>query len=268
MDLDFDMDTDLQRLVNNIEQLQEFDVVVMCNADPDIRVISLQFDSQVPLLVERELGGDPRIMQSIICNNSVESKGMCPFFRVFMLGYSNDSPINFKFEAFLKRIGMDSINPRCHKVVVVGLAALNRLDSAISVPHCFTTTKLFLADFPVVLPDEDVDLSCLALVAEKFHPEASTLYDVAGMCLPRHVPHDVQWRILSYLRSPTAEMVQEQMNLLCQRWDALLYRMFSQREPRIPAHIAYFYNASTVRTTVASAIKPFLVPRAETSMRA
>lgn len=260
MDTEFDMNHDLERLVEDVDDLMEFDVVIMCNQDPDIRIVSLQFDSQVAELVHREGGDNGTMMQTIICNNSFESKGMCPYFRVFMIGYAKDCPINFKFQSFLHRIGMETINPRCQKVVVVGLAALHHLDSSISVPHCFTTTKIDLQDFPVVLPDQDLDMACLAVCAEKFVPEGHTLCDIAGMWIPLHLPWDVQWNILTYLQSPTAILVQDQMNQLCDRWDALLYRMFLQREPRIPAHIACFYNAATVRTTVANATKPFLVP--------
>lgn len=263
-DLEFDMNHDLERLVRDTDELTSFDVVLMANDDPDIRVINLKYDSQVAELVQRELGGPGGVMQTIINNNSFESRHTCPFFRIF---YQNASPLtneNLKLKAFLDRVGMNTISSRCTKALVVGMAALQHLESAISMPSCFTTTQLELVDFPVVT--EELDMACLAVCAEKFVPEEGhTLCDVAGVSLPCHLPDHVQSLILSFLREPTAELIQRQLDHLCDRWDNLLFRMFLQREPRIPAHIACSYHAATVQQTIADATEPFLVPAAKAS---
>jgi hypothetical protein len=56
--------------------------------------------------------------------------------------------------------------------------------------------------------------------------------------------------------------MEKEINRICMSWDMWLTPMFVQREPRIPAHIAWQYNASNVQNTAANATSYFLVDAA------
>lgn len=245
-----DLGEDLERLVNS---LFSFTVLYMANDQPDISVLECEHDYQVHLLCQ-ELFGKDKIYQQLIVNNMCpETNGRCPFFRVMMTDFDTSTPINYKLQTFFNRIRMPSLSSRCLKAIVVGLSNLSNIDHALSIPFCFRTT-----DIEPLLLSGEIDLACTKVTGVGAHPPGFTLADIAGLSLPVHVPPEVQSCILSYCREPTAQLIVDQMDLLLERWDAILHPMFMQREPRIPVHLASFYNAATVARSIQDATRSFL----------
>jgi hypothetical protein len=239
------------------DALFDFNTVWFENAMPDISVVRMRSDTDLANFVMQEM--EEGYIQTIINNLDPETRAFCPYFRVFMDKFGNDSPINFKLQSFFNRIGMSSLNSRCRRALVVGLHALDNLTSGISVPMAFCTTSID----PIRFYLDEVDLACLSPCAKDMYPSDFTLSNIAGLSIPYHLPPDLQWKVLSYLRSPEAEIVNEAILGVCVEWDMWMAPMFHQREPRIPVDIASYYAVPTALTTIAGATKPFLVPSAE-----
>lgn len=247
---DMDMNQDMGKFVDS---LFNFNILYMANDQPDVSVLECEHDYQVPLLCDQLFGSGKMYQQLIVNNMCPETNGRCPFFRVMMTDFDPSTPINYKLQSFFNRIRMSSLSSRCSKAIVVGLSTLMQIDHALSIPFCFRTTEIE----PLIFSGE-IDLACTKITSANAYPEGYTLADIAGLCLPIHLPVDVQNMILRYCREPTAQLIVDQMDLLRERWDAVLHPMFVQREPRIPAHLASFYNAATVTKAIRDATRPFL----------
>lgn len=230
--------------------LFSYNVLIFENNEPDIQVVNVEHDVELAMLVQERFGAEA--IQTIVNNLDPNTKDRAPYFRVVMTDFNPESPINFKLRAFYNQIKMSTLNPRCRKAMVIALHALDRLDSPISMPMAFCTTTINPMDYQV---DNTVDLACLKPCAKNLNPEATTICDVAGLTMPYHLPVDVQWRILSYMRSPDATLIKDAMNDVGRRWDDFLHPMFVQREPRIPVHIARFYDVATVRSAIDGATR-------------
>lgn len=233
-----------------------FKVLVLSNDEPDIQVFDVTYDTELKLLQDEMLGQDCVI--TIVNNLDEHTRSMCPYFRVSMTGFDASCAINFKLQNFYHKIGMSSMGAKCKKALVVGLHALNQLDSAVSVPLCFCTTTIEPMDFDDIVRDTGIDMACMNTCHQ--HSDEMNLCDIAGLSIPCHFPWDVQWKILTYLQSPCACLVEETIDSICTSWDAALHPMFQQREPRIPASIACFYNVLTVKQAIENATRCFLVP--------
>jgi len=241
----------------NVDDLFNYNVLIMENAQPDIQVREIKHDMELTHLIEHEIGYGA--IQAIVSNNDQETKERCPYFRIVATPPSSSIPKNYLFEAFLQRIGQGFMTtPRVVKALVIGLHALNNLESPITVPMAFCTTNI--PEFAIDIFGE-IDMACLEPIANRACSSES-LVDIAGMCLPYHVPYEVQMRILLFCESPTAILVKNKMTNLCDNWDLALVPMFLQREPRIPPDIASRYNVAYVRRTIRDATKHFLVPAA------
>jgi hypothetical protein len=245
---------DLNHFGERPEDLFSFTAILICNDEPDIQCMEYFSDTELAMFIQSEFDSDA--IQTIVKNNHEDSKALCPYFRIVMEKYSVEAPINFKLHSMFIKMGIQSISPRCVKALVAGLTSFTHLESPINVPYCFMSTNLDPLDF--VLEREELDLVCLKPCAEKLNPESTDLCDIAGMTLPYRLPWEVQVNILRYLRHPVADMVLHKIDSLCLLWDLFLHPMFVQREPRIPFHIASFFNASTVLSTAAGATSPFL----------
>lgn len=258
-DSQFDMQMALDETSRFMESLFTFNVLVMDNNEPDIRVVDgLGSDAELWDFVNRELGSG--YVQTIVANNNSDTKARCPYFRVFQAGVTASAPTNFKLQSFYKKIEIPSISMRCAKAVVVALTSMSSLDSPISFPSCFMTTTMTPSDF---LDDlEEVDLACLKPCGEHLKHDQSTtaLMDIAGVQLPYFLPWDVQCKIMSFMQSREACMIEDAKNSIMTTYDAYVFAMFSQREPRIPAYLASYYLAANVSSTVAGATRPFLAP--------
>ena len=228
--------------------LFSYKVLIMENTEPDIQVVEVDHDVELAMLVQERFGGDP--IQTIVNNLDPATRDRCPYFRVVMSEFGSECAINFKLRAFYNQIKMSSLNPRCRRAMVIGLHALERLDSPISMPMAFCTTTINPLDYCI---RDEVDLGCLKPCAQRLNPGAANICDVAGLVLPCYVPLEIQWKILGYLKSPEAAIIQDAMNDVGRKWDDFLHPMFVQREPRIPVHIARFYDAATVQSAIVGA---------------
>lgn len=255
MDPDFDYDFAVSQVGSFVDALFDFNVVLMQNSDPDIRVVSFRYESELGLFLERQLGAG--FVQTIVNNLNPETKVGCPYFRVCMSGVNETASTNFKLKSFYNRIGMSTMDPRCNKAVIIGLSTLFSLESPISVPYSFCITRIDPIDLSF---EPEIDMACMEVCAQGHHPAGSTLCDIAGLDLPVYLPPETHFNILKYLSSPCAELIKNAQADLCNTWDYYMLTMFQQREPRIPVHIASSYNAATVQQTVADAAKPYLVP--------
>lgn len=263
MDIDFNFDAALANIQAFTDTLFSFNVLVLNNADPDIRVVELDYDCQIVPLLQSELGHS--YVQTLVNNRNQDTCIRCPFFRVCMSGVGPMTPINYKLRAFFTKIGMPTLDARCHKAVVLGLATLHQLESAISVPYLFTTTKIDAIDLDL---EPLLDMACLTPCCLQGKPVNTELCEIAGLCLPYHVPPDIHFKILQYCVSPTAMLIRDSVHMLRYAWDRVVYTMFLQREPRIPCHIASAYNAATVQGTIVNATRPFLAPLAKENVNA
>lgn len=240
----------------NIEELFNFNILMFENDQPDVRVIELKHDTELALYISREIGDNA--VQTIMSNMDQLTKDRAPYFRIVASPPNEKYAKNFKFETFLRKIGQSQmITPRTSKVIVIGLHALNNLESPISIPLAFCTTTLdeFSIDsFGVI------DMACVKPLGGASSTE--DLVRISGMTMPFHLPDNVQWHILSYCEEPTAIMIKDAMQAVCDKWDFALLPMFLQREPRIPPYIACAYNVPCAVSTIRLATKPFLVPLA------
>lgn len=249
----FDWDMD-------VEELGAISIMVFDTAEPDVAVLSKTSDVDVVAEIGEQFG-DAEYLQLIVINRDEETNQMCPYFRIITDTFTSSDRVNYHLQLFYKRIGMSSLNACCNKAMVVGLYDLVEMGRCISVPTKFAISSMDPEDMG--LPKE-LDSVCLKPCASTLYKPGVTLYDIAGLSIPRWLPIEAQWNIVSFLRSPIAELVRGKMEDICYKWDLFLYTMFSQREPRIPAHIAYAYSVPTVLTTVGGATKSFLarsVPR-------
>ena len=259
MEPEFDMQMALDETEMFVDAMFSFNVLVFTNNNPDVRVVELMSDVELWQFLETEMPGQPYI-QSIIANNDQFTKARVPYFRVVQTGVNDRAANNFKLARFYQKIGLSFMSAKCSKAVIVGLASMDTTSSPISLPSCFTTTSCELSDF---LADE-IDLACLKPCGPelKTNRSATALLKIAGMAIPYYVPEDVQWKILSFLEEPTAVLIKKAMDVLMTKYDVVLFSMFSQKEPRIPAYLASYYRAASVQTTTDAATRPYLVPTA------
>lgn len=255
-DLDWDAITNVDSFVDG---LMYYSILICHNDDPDIGVVDIKYDVEIDMLIHEEIGDSP--FQIIICNMNDDTKDACPYFRVIMKDFGNHSTINFKLKTFFDKVGIPDMNARCSKAMIVGLHALHMLDSPVTIPNCFTTTSIDILRFA---PGQEIDITCRDTIPKSIDKmiEGTPLCGIYNLLIPTWLPINVQDLIMSYCRSPTADIMDKEINRICMSWDMWLTPMFIQREPRIPAHIAWQYNASNVQNTVANATSYFLVDAA------
>lgn len=237
----------------NVDNLFSYNVLIFENANPDIQVLNVSHNTHLASLIQEHFGDEP--IQTIVNNMSECSRKRCSYFRIVMTDVGDGISTNFKLKNFYQQIGMTSLSSRCRKAMAIGLHSLQYLDSPISIPMAFCTTTIDPLDFQF---DGTVDLACLSPCGN----QRADLCDIAGLSIPYFVPWDIQWKIVSYLESPLALLIKEDMGKMYEQWDIPVCAMFVQREPRIPAHIARYYNAATVQSAIGSATKSRLAPTA------
>lgn len=253
MDMDFDFQDAMDDIEMYVSSLSDFNVIIMSNELPDIRVIDCKYNSDLYHIIQQELGDG--YIQTIINNLNPDTQYGCPYFRICTTRLSSEIGINFKLQKFYKSIGLSEMNSRSKKAVVVGMASMSIADSPIAIPSCFCSTKIFSLD---LFYEPEIDVACLKPCAQRLHPENSTLCEIAGIQLPYFLPREIQDIVMSFSSSPTADVIRAEMFRLCQQWDNWMFPMFLQREPRIPVHIASYYGAQGVQSTAEAAIKSSL----------
>jgi hypothetical protein len=241
----------------SLEQIFGITTLVMNRNDPDVSVRLLLSDADVAAEICKEFGDDD-YLQLVVINHDESTKSRCPYFRVIMDEFVSQSsaPINSHLQSFYESIGMGTLCARVKKAMVVGVYDLINLDRTTSVPIQYSTTHV-----PVMEMDTRLDSDCLKVCARGLYKQDDlTLCDISGLWIPYHIPMEAQWNIVSYLRSPLADIIDKKISGVCMAWDTFLWPMFMQREPRIPWHIAFLYDVPTVQSTISGATRSFLVP--------
>lgn len=240
-----------------LDEIFGITVAVMDRNEPDVSMRVLTSDVGVAMEIDREFAGQ-EYLQLVIINRDAETKDFCPYFRVIMNSFVAHSGerVNMHLASFYQKIGMDTLDARVDKAVVVGLYDILHMDKTISVPVQFCVSSI-----PRMEVGQELDSACLKPCGRDLYKQKDlALCDIAGLCIPYHIPLEAQWRILSYLRSPTAQLIEDKVSELCLVWDVFLWPMFVQREPRIPCHIAQLYGAATVQNMINGATRSFLAP--------
>jgi hypothetical protein len=234
-----------------IDDLTSITVGVMDRdqADVSVRTVSCEADANAEIMEEF---GHAEYLQLVMINNDEKTKQFCPYFRVVMDSFRADEKANHHLQVFYQRVGMPSLSANCKKAMVLGMYDVTDINKIVSIPTSLLDSTMIPQDLGI---GSQVDSDCL-------RPLKTALYGIEGVSIPYHIPLEAQWRILSFLRSPLAEMIEKKMSDICFAWDVFLHPMFQQREPRIPAHIASTYNLPTVLTTIYGATRSFLAPLA------
>lgn len=241
----WDWDKVLSNIDGFVDDLTSYNVLVFQNSDPDIRVVQVPNATPVGKIIQDWFPVDP--IQTIVNNHDEDTKWMVPYFRIVMRDFGGDSTINFKLQTFYRKIGLQGFNPRCSMAMVIGLHALHLLESPMDMPSSFCMTSIDPLEFS------------FSNISE---PPATTLAGVSGIVLPYYLPWEVQVNILKFCKSPTAMIIESQIDIICLNWDIALNIMFQQREPRIPANIASAFGASTVQMAIGVATRPLLAESA------
>lgn len=189
-----------QGISNFVDRLFMVHALFMSNDEPDIRDIELASLEDMELLL-RELFPDPIDTIQIVVPNGHESRFICGYFRLILSGYGLKSPVNYKFETFMRKANITMVLPRCKTAFVVGLEPIGHF--ALSVPSVFRLSSLESLQFV-----GDMDMTCLQSVANK--TSSSELAELAGGCyVPACLPSEIQWHIFKYLQHPCADIIKE-----------------------------------------------------------
>lgn len=254
--MSLDWDAILEDTDAFVNKIMTYNILYFDNNEPDVRVIEIANDVEVDMLIQQTFSSD--VFQTIVNNRDEESKSACGFFRVVMENFDGGSTINFKLRAFFDKIGIPAMNARCTKAIVIGLHALHMLNSPMLIPTSFCTTTIEPIEMWV---GNELDMACLQTCGDKIC-DGATLCEIAGMEIPYYLPPEVQFKILQYCCRPDAQLIKDEIDFQCSRWDVYVTPLFEQREPRIPPSIASSFRATTAQQTIESAISYFLVPAA------
>lgn len=190
-----------------VEGLFSVTTVYMSNDEPDIRVIEIPDAEDMGSKLMELMGNGASDLTEIVVNNPRANEECCARFHMFISGYQKGDVPNWQFESFLRKIGQQVIGSRCKAVLVVGSTATLASRSFVSIPsHYYTDTSFSKAS--------------VCVLGSAYVSQDVEMLDVPGMCLPRHMPENVQWKILSYCRSPTAELIYQYNLQLTRYWDS------------------------------------------------
>jgi len=242
----WDWDKVLDNIEGFVDEITSYNILVMQNSDPDIRVIEIPHYMPVAQVIQEWFPSDS--IQTIVNNLDKETKHMVPYFRIVMKDFGGGATINYKLQNFYRKIGLTGFNPRCSMAMVFGLHALHMLESPMDMPSNFCMTTIDPINFGII---------------QESRPPAVSVCNIQGMVLPHYLPWECQSLILQYCQSPTAMIVESKIDSICINWDIALHTMFQQREPRIPVNIASAYGASSVQLAIAVATRPCLAASAE-----
>lgn len=188
------------------EGLFKFRGLYMCNDDPDLRVMEFSDAEDVYDNVVSLFGEDIKDVVEITTANKRNDASMCDRFYFVLGGYKKASVPNYRLETFLHAIGEDGVDARCHRVMVLGATLEWMCRRFVSIPERYFYQSM---EIGAVLADPDLTLD--------FNED---VVGIQGMSLPCHLPEDVQWRILSYCRSPTAQLIHDYNEGLTRYWDS------------------------------------------------
>jgi len=184
-------------------------VLVMRNSFQDAQVLYINQMTTVMDLVQIHLQQDDKTLQVIVKNDNEETSSMCPYLHIFMDKCSSKTPVNHGLVRLLRDCGVETVNPRCHTALVM---ATSSFDTATAVPMDLPVqlTAPFTAGISKIPTGSTQGVpSTISNAGEK-------LYGLQDIRLPLHLPPELQWKILSYLSTPSSDLIRaetDRMNL-------------------------------------------------------
>lgn len=154
----------------------------------------LRISDAMPLdsVISMYVANDMRTLQVVVPNGHAATKETCPYLRIIMDHCHGKTPINYKLEHLLKRMGVETVNPRCNTALVIGISSVNKLENVIGLPDGFCFADL----------DGIVRLASL----NDTPPDVA----IAGEILPQHIMQ----HIFLYMRTPCAQIIQDDIRRL------------------------------------------------------
>jgi hypothetical protein len=104
----------------------------------------LHISDVMPLsnIISMYVANDMKTLQVVVPNGDPSTKTQCPYIRIIMDHCHGKTPVNYKLEHLLRRLGVETVNPRCNTAIVVGIANTNRLDDLIGLPDGFAYARV------------------------------------------------------------------------------------------------------------------------------
>lgn len=181
----------------------------MTNQDPDIRDIEASTPEEMDRIIQSMFPNPYDTIQMVVPNGH-DSHYMCGYFRLVLSGYGQRSPVNYKFETFMRAAKITSVFPRCAAAFVVGLEPVGNVP--LSVPTVFRLTSVEQLQFM-----GDLDMTCMQSMAGRDTSEKIEAL-VGGLPMPVCLPQEIHWHILKYLRHPCAELIKQETDRLTTFW--------------------------------------------------
>lgn len=179
-------------------------VLLTRNTFPDPQVLKIDNYTSVSDLVTAHFDNRDAVMQVIVKNNHSPTTTMCPFLHIYMDRYNSKTPVNHHMVRVLRICGIDTVNPRCHTALIVGVSAFDAtLASPVDIP------VELVSSFSSGITRNDIDAS--TTYGEK-------LYGLDSIYIPNALPLDIHWKIMSYLSTPTAAIIRTEMNRINLYW--------------------------------------------------
>jgi hypothetical protein len=201
IDLSFLDDFD-SSIADFVSRLFHCRVLVLDNDLPDVCILELDGAEGVDGYISQHFKPSESVTHMIIPNSTRLSSDICTHFRLVLLDHNHKSPVNYKMDHFLKKIGHKNVSSRCRLAMVVAMMG-STSGVFINVPleHCH------------VLPPALKEFSMVDIVNGPIdychHP---------GIALPCSLPDEIKWKILGYCQSPDATCIKKEMDRINSFW--------------------------------------------------
>ncbi len=238
-----------------MDSLFSFSGVFFNNTNPDCMLIEFGDDNQYYEYVKTMAAGRP-ITTMVVANRLEGTIDRCPYFKICLAddGHNN---VNLKLQSFLEKIGSPGMNCQFSDAVVIGLYDCFGGGIHLSIPSCLYIRAPDRFDACI---DNEIDMACLQPCG--INMGQNSLAEIAGISMPLHLPIDVQYKILSYCRSPTAQLIHDELDRLNCHWDVALDALYYQRVWSVSPIFNYLEPVPTVREVMRGVTRPFLAPGA------
>ncbi len=184
-DLSF-LDTD-DGINGFVDGLFHASVLFLRNEFEEPQILRISDAMSLDHVISMYVANDMKTLQVVVPNGDAATKTMCPYLRIIMDHCHGKTPINHKLEHLLRRIGVDTVNPRCNTALVIGISAVNKLENIVGLPDGFCFAEV----------DGIVRLASL----NDTPPDVS----IAGERLPK----DIMQYIFLFMRTPCAQLIQD-----------------------------------------------------------
>lgn len=209
IDLSF-LDEDTSAIISFVDNMFKLNGIYMRNDEPDVRDVEASSPEEMDRIIQTMFPNPHDTIQMVVPNGH-DSHYMCGYFRLVLSGYGHRSPVNYKFETFMRSAQITSVFPRCTAAFVIGLEPVGNVP--ISVPTVFRLTSIEQLQFM-----GDLDMTCMQSIAGQDTSEKLEAL-VGGLPMPSCLPEELHWHIFKYLRHPCAELIKRESDRMVTFWD-------------------------------------------------